>query len=240
MIEGLYGAASGMAAAERLHEVVAFNLAYSRLHGYQRRAVAFAQPAAEETQEDHLVLLGAETLPVQVSFQTGPLERTDNPLDVALTGEGFFELLTPEGPLYTRNGVFQLGPDGTLLSASGYPVSGGGTPIVVPPETSALVIRPDGTVLANNDPVGLLQVVRFQRPDLLEPVSPTLFRAPAAAGLIPVEEMSVMQGYRESSNVEPVVELLQLIVATRFHEAAQRALQALDRTLEAGLQQAAT
>src|SRR3546814_13153720 len=91
------------------------------------------------------------------------MTSTENPLDVALSGDGYFEVETPVGPRYTRNGVFQLNADRQLVTSTGLPVLGeGGTPITLPPNSADVTITRDGTISTDQGPAGRLRVVRFE------------------------------------------------------------------------------
>ncbi len=218
MPDGLYDTAAGMVAAQRLYEVAAQNLANLRVHGYRRRAV---QIVLEPGPSGGIAMAGEP----RIDFSPGSYQQTGNPLDVAIADDGFFVLEGPTGPLYTRAGIFLVDSTGRLVTPSGYQVTGTGGPITVPLQAGAVRILEDGTVTAGGQPVGQLRVVRFQNVDQLRPVGPSLFEDPGQASAEPVENPRLVPGTREGSNVEPIIDLVQLILATRFYEASQRALQ---------------
>ena len=219
MPAALYDTAAAMAAAEQIYQVAVQNLANLRVHGYRRRAIALEM--AQVGEGEPVVAPGQ----LSIDFRPGTYEHTGNPLDVAISGEGFFVLEGPNGPVYTRAGSFVVDPQGRLVSPSGYQVVGTGGPITVPLQAGQVRIVEDGTVTAGDQVVGRIRVVRFANPQLLRPVGPSLFAATPQAVPEPVETPQLVSGTREGSNVEPIIDLVQLILATRYYEASQRVLQ---------------
>ncbi len=229
MIQGFYSAASALDVASRNHEIVAQNLAHANMPGYRRRTIAFesfdqalsaAYPNATRT------TTSPQVSRVRTVFEPGSYQATDGPLDLAIQGDGFFVLQGPKGPLYTRNGVFTLNGEGEMRSMDGLPVLGTGGPIQIPPGTLQITVREDGSVLADRAQLGQLQLASFADPNLLVPVGTTLFEAPASVAAQP-STATVQQGFRESSNVQVVDEMVQMIAGMRHYEAAERALRSL-------------
>lgn len=166
-------------------------------------------------------------------FSEGPIVETGRTLDVAIAGAGFFAVQGEDGPLYTRNGVFHLGEDGSLVNAQGMPVLGKNGPLSIPPDVmvSQIVIATDGTVSSGESEIGQLQLVSFEETAALTQVGTTLFSASPIA--VPSDiEVAVQQGVREQSNVSPVDELVAMIMASRYHEAAQRTLKSMDDAIK--------
>lgn len=233
MLSGLYSAAAGLDAAIARHEVAAKNLAQAQHPGHRR--LAFRQSSfdpfagettpAGETAEAHA--------PVVVDFSPGRLESTGRTLDVAIQGEGFFVLEGPQGPLYTRNGRLHVNASGELVSGDGWRVQGRGGTITFPPGTSTqnLQITSSGQLVASGIPLGQLEIVTFADPARLQRVGAAVFAAPEEVVPEPVEG-TVVQGLFEHSNVEPVSELVALIVAARQYEAAQQAMRSIERAVE--------
>ena len=157
MIRGLYSAATAMDALEQSHEVAAQNLANATVPGYRRRGLTFESmdPAAPSTDAGATAagLRGTRPTGVYTDFEAGSLQQTGNPLDVALGGKGFFALNGPNGTLYTRNGVFELGPGGELRNKDGFTVQGSSGGIVIPPTASRITISENGNVLADGTEV---------------------------------------------------------------------------------------
>jgi flagellar basal-body rod protein FlgF len=234
MIRGLYSAATGLHASAQSHEVIAHNLAHLNVTGHRRRGVTFQtfESALARATTVPAPGLGTEVSRGYNNFEPGPIERTGNPLDVALNGDGFFVVQGPGGPLYTRNGTFSLGPNGELLTHDGRPVLSEAGPIALPPGAAPITIGPDGTISTPAGEVGRLRVVRFANPADLEPVGTTFFRAPAGAPPLPNTTGRVVQGYKEGSNVKAVNEMVNMIAANRHYEASQRALRSISDALQ--------
>ena len=168
----------------------------------------------------------------------GPITQTGNPLDVAVEGSGFLVVDTPLGPRYTRDGHFQIDSQGQIVTSQGYPVqSDANTPIAIPDNTRAITIGQDGTVVTTGGGVvGKLQVVTFANEQALVPTSANSFSTDQTPQPAP-PTTRLVQGALEGSNVEPVLELTQLISANRaisythdFTQAeATRVTNAIDR-----------
>jgi flagellar basal body rod protein FlgG len=235
VIRGLYNSAAAIDAATLNHEVVAGNLAHASMPGFRRRTVtvesfdqALSQASAGQPGATPSPPLSVKS---QVVFDPGEIVFTGARLDVALRGNGFFVLEGPNGPLYTRNGVFQVSGDGELQSTGGLPVSGTSGKVSLPSGAGEVTIREDGSILADGTPVGQLQIANFDDPSSLRQVGTTLFDAPP--GVRPGEGTStVHQGFRENSNVEVVTELVQMIAGMRQYEAAQRVMRAISDSIQ--------
>jgi flagellar basal-body rod protein FlgF len=229
MIAGMYSAVSALNGAATTQEIVAENLAHANMPGYRRQGLTFEsvqQTAVARTPGSNGGITGAQAGRAYTSFDQGPVQYTGNPLDLAVSGNTFFVLDGPNGPVYTRNGSFELDAQGNLQSHGGLAVRSGGGKITIPPNTNKITVSQDGTVLANNLEVGKLQLAEFSDPSVLERAGTTLFQGPAGqqpnAGTYRVE-----QGYQEGSNVQIVNEMVSMISGMRYYEAAQRALRAL-------------
>jgi flagellar basal body rod protein FlgG len=232
MLAGLYSAASGLNALEMNQEVVARNLAHVNVPGFRRGVISFEELEAAYEQatlgDTSQAGNGAEVAEVQTDFSEGSLQHTGRSLDLALNGDGFFVLDGPEGPLYTRSGVFYLSADGQLVSGDGRPVQGDSGPLQLPADTSpaSIQVTAEGDVYAGGSQVGRLRIVSFADNQLLVPVGTTSFMAPDGAE--PQEaEAAVQQGFREMSNVVVVEELVRMIAGLRLYEAAQRAMKTI-------------
>jgi flagellar basal-body rod protein FlgF len=234
MIRGLYSAATALETLAANQDIVSQNIAHATVPGYRRQAMAFATFDGALTQaassSDHGTLLGTQPSGVYTVFDPGDLQHTGNPLDVAIKGDSFFVLDGPNGPVYTRNGTFELTADGGLQSATGMAVTGQGGKLAIPRETKRITITEDGTVLADTVNVGKLQLARFDNPAALVPAGTTLFDAPASAGQ-QAGTRSVHQGYREGSNVQIVNEMVAMIAGMHQYAAAQKALLALSDSI---------
>jgi flagellar basal-body rod protein FlgF len=219
-------AASGLRARMESLEMLANNLANAATGGYKTdREFYSLYTSAEAAGGDGGP---AATLPVVerpwTDFSAGNLRVTDNPLDLALEGPGFFAVDGAAGPLYTRNGSFRLAPDGSLLAAEGYPVrTAGGTPLRLAPG-SQVTVNADGTVLQQGVPAGKLELVDFPDPAVLSKQGNTYFRA-AGPNAAPVPAAAaVHQGKLEQSNVAAPEGAVRLISLMRQFEMLQKAV----------------
>jgi flagellar basal-body rod protein FlgF len=147
----------------------------------------------------------------------GKLVSTDNPLDLAISGPGFFGVQTPQGAQYTRAGSFQLDADGNLVTPDGFPVlSGGGQPVTIPPGTQQISVGNDGTISTENGTIGRLQLVHFQDEQKLQPTYGGLYSTTETPE---VDNASALyQGMVESSNVKPVIEMTRVIDISRSYQ----------------------
>jgi flagellar basal body rod protein FlgG len=231
MLSGLYSAAAALELGARNHEVIAENLAHVATPGYRRQGLifdSFADSLMNPSGEPQRLV----TEPASFSMmEAGPLQQTHNPLDVAVVGDAFFVLQGPNGPVYTRNGAFEPTATGALQARGlGYPVLGQGGPINIPPNTSMIGVGPDGTVSANGTIVGQLQIASFARPQDLRRIGSTLFEGGAPAAPVG-DSFRVEQGFREGSNVQPVHEMVNMIMGMRYYEAAEKSMRALSEAI---------
>ncbi len=235
MLQGYYSAASGMSAALQNQDILAQNLAYAPVPGYRRQMLSFEEfvtpSSAAGAPTTNPPLHGEQVARNSSSFAAGTYQHTGNPLECAIQGDGFFVLNGPDGPLYTRNGQFHLNADGELVSANGYPVGGSNGPLRIPANAGQIQIAQDGTITADDIPVGQLRLASFDDVNQLQRVGATLFAAPA--GVEPQTSTAlVRQGYREGSNVQVVQEMVQMIAGLRQYEAAAKALRSLSDAMQ--------
>lgn len=229
MITGLYSAGSAMEASARQHELISQNLAHAQMPGYRRQSIRHAT-MEQQFHEDYRnsvnrQAMGTSSQEVMTDFSPGIMEKTGQPLDVALEGDGFFVVEGPNGPLYTRNGVFQLDPNGKLVTADYLPVQGKDGEISLPLDISmsAIHIDPQGRIFAENTEIAQLDIVTFNDPHKLVRFGTTLFQAPE--GTVPQDaDAQLIQGSRERSNVFAIQELVELIATQRRQEAAQKSM----------------
>ena len=158
------------------------------------------------------------------------MDRTGNPLDLALAGDGFFVISTPDGERFTRNGHFTLTNEGVLTTADGNAVMGEGGEIRLPAGTTN--IGPDGTISVDGQTVGKLRIARFADPSALVRAGSSLF-AVGTPGVEPedMDNPALRQGMLERSNVSTIEEMVSMITTFRFYEADQRAVQMQDGAL---------
>jgi flagellar basal-body rod protein FlgF len=227
MIRGLYSVASALTAAEANHEIVAENLANANVPGYRRSGIVFQTADDGESQGATQRARGVRATGQYTSFEAGPLQRTGNSLDMALSSNVYFVVDGPDGPLYTRNGAFQRTATGDLQNASGLRVRAAGGSINIPANAAEITISQEGTIKADNVEVGRLQLAEFPDGAGLRRAGTTLFEGPAPQPPRP-GTFKVEQGYREGSNVQVVNEMVNMISGMRYYEAAEKAPKALE------------
>jgi len=210
-------------ALTREFDVIAHNLANVSTVGYKRRCTVFSKAldtatgAGESGQE--------EPSEAVFDFSQGHLVQTNRILDCALHGKGFFVLETPEGPLYTRHGVFETNQNGQVVDISGRIVAGTGGPLVVPANVglSRLHVSNNGRISADGAAIGQFRVVEFpDMEDRLVAAGENCFWAPQDVPPVDVDDPTVKQGFREASNVRLIDELVNMIMVSRMYEANMR------------------
>ena len=227
MDSGYYAAMTGLVARTQALDTAAANLANAQTPGYRAEREFFRSvllgPDALDSQLGHTVnnygLLGGDRL----SMAQGALGETGNPLDLAIEGQGFFLIETPNGVRYTRDGSFHRAQGGQLVTQAGEPVlSAAGQPIVIPP--GEVAVGADGTVSVAGGTVAAVGVVTFPAGTELMPEGANRYVAPEGAKAIPAKDASVHQGAIEAANQDVVEGSLNLIVMQRQAEMMQRAL----------------
>ncbi|MGR3541872.1 MAG: flagellar hook-basal body complex protein [Hasllibacter sp.] len=193
---------------------IAHNVANLSTTGYRREGPIFAEFVQPVEGRDSVSIAHAHGR--MTSFAQGALTTTGGPLDLAIEGEGFFLVQTPQGERLTRAGAFGPDADGFLVTPEGHPVlDDGGSPLQVPLDAGPIGVAADGTVSAPLGPVGRIAVVM---PEGAAPrhVAGTLFAADATR---PAEAARLVQGALEQSNVDPVLEIARMIEVQRAYEA---------------------
>ena len=254
MINSLWIAKTGMSAQQTQLDVISHNLANVSTTGYKRNNAVFEdliyqnlrQVGANTTEQNQLPTglhlgLGVRTVATSRNFTQGSLQETKNSLDVAINGNGFFEVTMPDGTIgYTRDGSFKVDAQGRVVTSSGLPVANG---ITVPQGATSISISADGVVSAivagNTQPqqLGSLAMSSFINPAGLEPVGQNLFKESAASGQ-PQQGTPgtnglgfIKQGFLESSNINVVEELVNMIQTQRAYEMNSKAIQTSDQML---------
>jgi flagellar basal-body rod protein FlgF len=220
-----YIALSRLTAQQRATDVLATNLANADTPGFRASQAVFATHLSGQaaTSAGRLAAAFTQDRATWRDLTPGPLQTTGNPLDLALSSDGFFAVETARGERYTRAGRFTLSPDRQVVDAEGNPVlSEQGQPLAVPPGDSRIEILGDGTVRTESGPVGKLRVVRFADPQGLVAEGDRLLAAPPGVAAEPLARGGVIQGSVEGSNVRPVAEIARLTAELReFQFAAQ-------------------
>ncbi|MCA9188464.1 MAG: flagellar basal-body rod protein FlgG [Pirellulaceae bacterium] len=252
MLRALYSSATGMKAQETLLDVTANNLANVNTTGFKRSHVNFAdllyatvrQAGAQSAAGQQIPVglqigSGARAVATTKLFTPGTPQQTGNNLDVAIEGDGFFQIQMPSGEIrYTRDGSFHMDSAGNLVNADGYLLQPG---ITISPDATAITILPDGTVSTNvngvETPVGQIDLARFINPAGLSSTGGNLYAQTTASGdPLPGQPGlnglgTLRQGFLEESNVQMVTELISLITAQRAYEVNARAIRAGDEML---------
>ncbi|NKC31691.1 flagellar basal-body rod protein FlgF [Falsiroseomonas selenitidurans] len=218
---------SRLAAQRRATDVLAANIANAGTPGFKASQAIFAQELTRQPGID--APAGGQRLAFTQDRATwrnnaaGSLQHTGNPLDLALSGEGYFAVETPRGERFTRAGHFTLSPESLVVDPDGNPVLGeGGQPLRLPPGDVRIEVKGDGTIASETGQIGRLRVVRFEDRQQLLAEGNRLFAAPEGVEAQPDPAPRVVQGAVEESNVSPVAELTRLTAALReFQFAAQ-------------------
>ncbi len=239
---GLYQSASALSALERWQDAVSQNITSSQTNGYRARTVDFSTTTAGEINVDPHSRTGGDStfetlfpkVTSGVSFATGQTEPTRRELDVAIQGDGFFQVQMPDGgKAYTRNGEFHLRSDRTVVTASGAEVlTDGGAPITLLQNGQPLVVNHDGSIFQGDLSLGRLSVQKFANNAQLVPVAGGFFVPSAGAAPEPVQQPELLQGYLESSNVTPLREMVDLVLISRAYEANQKIITTIDDQMQ--------
>ncbi len=213
-------ALSRQVALRRQMDVIANNIANANTTAFKAQRMVFETFLADVGARQPKLAFVQDVAVVRDPAD-GALVTTGNRLDVAIRGEGYFEVETPQGRRYTRSGHFRLADDGTLVTSHGHPVlAEDGFPIMTVPGDSEITISADGTVSSESGELARLALMAFETPDALERVAGGLYRAETVP--LPALDTEVVQGALERSNVEPIVEMTRMIELLRSYQGAQR------------------
>ena len=255
MHAALFASKTGLTAQDKQLTTISNNLANASTVGFKRDRVIFEdllyqiqrQPGAQSSQNNQLpsglqLGTGVRVVGTQKQFSTGSLQVTDQPLDLAINGRGFFEILQPSGQIaYTRNGEFHLSADGEVVNADGLILQ---PAISIPEGAQSITIGQDGTVsvllAGDTSPtqLGSIQLTDFINPAGLQAMGANLFLETASSG--PAQQGtpslngfgSLQQGSSENSNVNIVEELVNMITTQRTYEVNSKVLQTTDQMLQ--------
>ena len=248
MIKAMRTAASGMTAQQMNVDVIANNLANVNTVGFKKSSIEFQDILYQKLRSAGSESAAGSTIPVslevgygtrpaatQRSFAMGSLQMSGNPLDLAIEGNGFYQVLLPDGTIaYTRDGAFKLSADGQVVTTDGFFVQPN---ITVPADATEISISADGIVSAliygESEPqeIGQLELAKFINPAGLQAMGHNLYTVSAASGdpILGSPGLDgygrVNQGYLEMSNVEIVEEMVNMIIAQRAYEINSKAIQ---------------
>jgi flagellar basal-body rod protein FlgG len=251
MIDSLYIGATGMHAQQMSIDVISNNLANVNTTGFKKSRVNFedllyrnvtrANGLIGSLDNAHQLGTGAAVAGTGKVFTMGDIKKTDGPLDLAIRGQGFFEVVLPTGDFgYTRSGAFEVNRDGMLSTSDGYRLSAS---IQVPVDATSIIVDANGRVSANvvgeSRPIeiGNLEIANFTNPEGLNPLGDNLYVATQKSGDairgIPGENGlgALSQGFLEASNVKLVEEMISLILAQRAYEINSKVVQASDEMM---------
>jgi flagellar basal-body rod protein FlgG len=255
MINSLWISKTGMEAQQTQLDVISNNLANVSTNGFKKSHAVFEdlmyqnlrQVGSSTSEQSTLptglqIGLGVRTVATARSFAQGNLQQTSNNLDVAVQGNGFFQLTMPDGTIgYTRDGSFQIDNQGRMVNSNGLPLAGG---ITVPSNATAVTVSADGAVSAtipgNITPqsIGTITLASFVNPAGLDPKGQNIYAESAASGQPNVGTAganglgALMQGFVETSNVNVVQELVTMIQTQRAYEMNSKAIQTSDQMLQ--------
>lgn len=222
---------SKQVALQREMDVIANNLANLDTTGFKGESVQFEQYLASNARADTFPFADRKVAFVQdrrtlTDFSEGPLQQTGAPLDIAIKGEGYLVVDTPQGERYTRNGSLAISNTGELVTADGYRVQGANGPIQFDLNDSNIAIAQDGSISTlngtqtQNTERGKIRLVRFDQAALLQKQGHGLYSAANGMPPLPVtERTSIVQGSLEKSNVKPIFEMSRMIEVMRSYSA---------------------
>jgi flagellar basal-body rod protein FlgG len=242
----MYLAAAGALVQQLRLEVLANNVANINTSGFKGEQAVFQIPEENADQVIETPLEGVHSLSpyappfgTVTDFSQGALQRTGNPLDLALNGKGFFSIQTPSGVQYTRQGSFTIDAEGVLVTQDGYPVMGEGGTLSL--EEGTVDIDEEGVISVDDGEVGRLQIIEFFDPQVLQKTENGRFVpvGDGPAGRRP-ETVLVSQGFLEASNVNPVRAMTEMIETSRMFEAYQKVINTADEATAQSINEVGT
>ena len=243
---GMYQSAASLSALERWQDSVAQNITSSQVTGFRKRTINFSTQVAGEIQFNPRKTIGHEAgspmlfpkVNSGINYVSGEAQPTRREFDVAIQGDGFFEMQRADGShAFSRNGEFRLSAERTLITSSGDQVlSNGGSPITLLPGAGNIVINLDGTVYQGETQLGKLSIQKFADNSQLMSVDNGYFIPPANMDPETVDNPQLLQGYLEGSNVTPLREMVDLVLIARAYEANQKMINTLDQQMDKALE----
>lgn len=213
-------------------QVVANNIANAATTGFRQEGLIFAEHVKRIEGGSSLSMATATVR--NTSMLQGGLTQTGGPLDLAIEGDGFFLIETPQGQRLTRAGHFSPSAAGELVTPDGHRVlDGGGAPIFLPPDAASLSVAADGTISAGGVPLGQVGLVRPVDPMGMIRETGVLFRADA--GIEPADGGRMLQGFLEASNVDPISQIARMIQVQRAYEMGQGLLEREDERIRTAI-----
>ncbi len=233
MENATYTALTRQSGLMREMQAVAHNIANLSTDGYRKGGLIFAEHVAAMEGGDPSLSMATATVRNTSDLQ-GPLTQTGDPYDLAIEGDGFFQIETPQGNRLTRAGSFTPNESGELVNMDGYRLlDQGGTPIFIPPNATAMTVARDGTVVADGVPLAQIGLVLPADPTTLSRQAGVLF---SSGPVVPTETATMLQGFIENSNVDPILEIARMIEVQRAYELGQSFLSAEDERVRGVIQ----
>ncbi|MDD7970155.1 flagellar hook-basal body complex protein [Roseinatronobacter alkalisoli] len=234
MDNAAYVALTRLSGLKREMQVIAHNIANASTTGYRREGAIFSEFVVGGRGQDTSLSMALGN--TRQTFQTqGELTQTNGNFDLAIEGDGFFQLETPQGLRLTRAGMFTPNAAGELVNMDGHLLlDAGGAPIFVPPDARSVAMSGDGTFSADGQPFAQVGLVRPADPVTMTRAAGTLFAVDGE--LEPVLDARLRQGFLEGSNVDPMPELARMIAVQRAYEQGQRLLEREDDRIKTVIQ----
>lgn len=224
-------------AMSREMATIANNLANMNTTAFKSEAMLFEQFMAKDASEESPdnVIRFVQDVGQMRNMRDGALQTTANPLDVAITGEGFFRVETETGILYTRNGHFNIDANRQLVTSNGDPVlTDAGGPITFAEDETGFTIARDGTISTDRGLRGKLAIVTFENPQAMNNVGDSMLSTAQAE--VPAEKVRLVQGALEGSNVQPIAEMTNMIEVMRSYASAQKLIDQADQMRRKAIQ----
>jgi len=233
MENGLLVALSRQTVMERQMETIANNIANSSTPGYKGEQMLFVEYLSQTESGDTVSYV--QDIAVVRDYSEGDFVKTGNTFDMAIHGEGWFVVDTPDGNAYTRNGHFMLNEKGQLATTGGHTVlNDKGTPITITAGDGAIEVSTDGTISGKTGDKGRFNIVTFENQKSLQKAADSLFKTDEPSK--PALKAKIIQGMVESSNVQPIVEVTNMISAMRSYESSQQYVKGDDSLLREAIE----
>jgi flagellar basal body rod protein FlgG len=225
-----------MAAYEKWQEAISQNISEGSLPGFKKTEVSFSamdggsSAVGTDAGDPDRINSTMPSASPSISFAQGQLSHSENDLDFAIQGDGFFQVQQPNGQMaYTRDGQFHLSPDKTLVNSAGMPVQGDSGPITFKSGSGTISINAGGMVMQNDQPIAKMAAYNFTDPTQLRRIGDSLL-APndPSQPAKKIDHPQILNNYLESSNVAPMREMVSLVSVSRAYEASQKVVQTAD------------
>lgn len=220
-LDSINTVATNLDALSEQYRAIANNLANSNTAGFKKNVNSFRNILNNAVAGQATSKAASIKNDVGIDFSSGAMLQTDRRLDLAIDGEGFFTVNTAKGPVYTRAGSFTLNNNGMLVDRQGQIVSSDTGPVTIPQnvDVSEVTIASDGTISAREEILGKLRITNFADTSQLRSIGAGNFVSTVGAQQAPADNVKIVQGYSEQSNVNAVEELVNLIRVSRLYEA---------------------